>query len=197
MKAREEGRAATRRIPALVLLALGLAGLRLMAQGDETLKDFQSTKYHFKVQYPASWYPLAGTSDILDITNFERTPQVPGIALKVRGAEITVTQARSDVHTPEQWVLRDLPDTDWVSKGFEVQQVDVPVSNPPAGGCLKIKRVSWRDEVAPEAYLAETNFYCQTADALYKIALSNWDGDPAQSRLRVIAIEIAQSLRTD
>jgi len=168
-----------------------------MAQTDEPLKEFQSSKYHFKVQYPASWYPLADTSDILDITNFERTPQVPGIALKVGGAEITVTEARPDVHTPEQWVLRDLPDTDWVSKDFAVQQVDIPISSPAAAGCRQIKRVSWRDEVAPDAYLAETNFYCSTADALYKIALSNWDGDPAQSRLRVIAIEIAQSLRTN
>lgn len=197
MKTRENGRAATRRIPALVVLTLALGGLKLMAQGDEPVKEFQSSKYHFKVQYPASWYPQAGTSDILDITNFERTPQLPGIALKVGGAEITVTQARADVHTPEQWVLRDLPDTDWVAKGFVVQQVDVPVSNPAAAGCLKIKRVSWRDEVAPDAYFAETNFYCSTANALYKIALSNWDGDPAQSRLRVIAMQIAQSLRTD
>lgn len=195
MKPRKRGGGLTGRVPAAVLLALAVYGLRLKAQGDEPVKEFESTKYHFKVQYPASWFPLAGTSDILDITNFERTPQVPGVALKVGGAEITVTQARSDVHSPEQWVLRDLPDTDWVSKGFEVQQVDVPISNPVAAGCRKLKQVSWRDEVAPDAYLAETNFYCSTESNLYKIALSNWDGDPAQSKLRVIAMQVAQSLR--
>ena len=182
---------------ALMLLPV-LAGcvLRLSAQSGEPLKGFQSAKYHFKVQYPASWFPLTGTNDILDITNFERTPQVPGIALKVGGAEITVTQAPLDVHTAEQWVLRDLPDTSWVSKDFAAEQVDLPLANPVEGGCQKVKRVSWRDELAPEAYLVETNYYCSTGDRLYKIALSNWDGDRAQSQLRLIATEVAQSLRT-
>jgi len=180
----------------MLLLALAACAVGLSAQGGEALKEFQSAKYQFTVQYPASWFPLAGTTDILDITNFERTPQVPGVALKVGGAEITVTQAPSDVHTAEQWVLRDLPDTSWVSKDFAAEQVDLPVSNPVAGGCQKIKRVSWRDELAPEAYLVETNYYCSTDARLYKIALSNWDGDRAQSKLRLIATEVAQSLRT-
>lgn len=197
MRGREEGRAVTRPAPAIVLLAMVACCPGLRAQNGEPVKEFQSSKYHFKVQYPASWYPLAGTSDILDITNFERTPQVPGIALRVGGAEITVTQARPDVRSPEQWVLRDLPDTDWVSKGFAVQQVEVPLSSPAANGCQKIKRVSWRDQVASDTYFAETNFYCSTVQGLYKIALSNWDGDPAQSKLRVITMQIAQSLRTD
>lgn len=181
----------------MALLALVLFAAGLMAQGNEPLKNFQSSKYRFRLQYPVSWYPLADTPDILDITNFQRTPQVPGIALKVGGAEITVTQARPDVRSPEQWVLRDLPDTDWVSKDFVVQQVNVPLPNPAPEGCLKIKRVSWRDQVAPNAYFVETNFYCSTAQGLYKIALSNWDGDPNQSKLRVIAMQMAQSLRTD
>jgi len=180
----------------MLLLALGACGVGLSAQGGEAFKEFQSTKYHFTVQYPASWFPLAGATDILDITNFERTPQVPGIALKVGGAEITVTQAPSDVRAAEQWVLRDLPDTSWVSKDFAAEQVDLPVSNPVAGGCQKIKRVSWRDELAPEAYLVETNYYCSAGAQLYKIALSNWDGDRDQSKLRLIATEVAQSLRT-
>jgi hypothetical protein len=195
MKRREEGaRRASWRLVMLVL-ALALCGLSLAAESDELLKEFQSSKYHFKVQYPASWFPLAGTTDILDITNFERTPQVPGIALKVGGAEITVTQAPPDVRSADQWVLRDLPDTDWVPKDFAVEQADIPVPNPPGDGCQKIKRVSWRDEIAPGAYLVETNFYCSTGAGFYKIALSNWDADRAQSKLRLIATEIAQSLR--
>jgi len=195
MTGREGTRVAATWRPALIVLALVLGGPRLRAEGDEPFKGFESVKYHFRVQYPASWFPLVGASDILDITNFQRTPQVPGIALKVGGAEITVTQAPPDVRSVEQWVLRDLPDADWVPKDFTVEQVDIPVSSPPAGGCQKIKRVSWRDEVAPQAYLAETSFYCSTEGGFYKIALSNWDGDPAQSKLRVITMEIARSLR--
>ncbi len=178
------------------LLGVVACGRLLAAQSDERFKEFVSSKYHFKVQYPASWFQMAGTSDILDITNFERTPQVPGIALKVRGAEITVTQAPIDVHTPEQWVLRELPDTDSAPKDFAVEQVDIAVTNPAPGGCQKIKRVSWREEVAPDSYFAQTNYFCSTAAGLYKVELSNWDGDRTQSKLRVIATEIAQSLRT-
>jgi hypothetical protein len=178
----------------LAVLALALHARRLGAD-DGAVKDFESVKEHFKVQYPASWFPLADTSDILDITNFERTAQVPGIALKAGGAEITVSQAPADVRSAEQWVLRDLPDSDWVPKDFAVEQVDVPVERPAPGGCQKIKRVSWRDQVAPDAYLVETNFYCSTDAAFYRIALSNWDGDRAQSKLRVTAMQVAQSLR--
>ncbi len=180
----------------MLMLALAACAVRLIAQSEGSLREFESTKYHFKVRYPASWFPLADTTDILDITNFERTPQVPGIALRVGGAEITVTQAPADVHSPEQWELRDLPDTDWVSKGFAVEQVDLPIASPVTAGCQKMKRVSWRDQIAPQAYLAETTFYCTTGAGLYKVALSNWDGDRAQSRLRLIATQIAQSLRT-
>ncbi|HEV3278924.1 MAG TPA: hypothetical protein VG860_19160 [Terriglobia bacterium] len=181
---------------AVAMASMMLCGSRLGAQGDEPIREFESSKYRFKVQYPAAWFPLAGTSDILDITNFQRTPQVPGIALKVGGAEITVTGAPQGVRTPEQWVLRDLPDAAEVPKDFGAEQVEMPISDPAADGCRKIKRVSWRDEVAPEAYFAETNFYCSTGSSLYKIALSNWDGDRAQSKLRVIALQVALSLRT-
>jgi hypothetical protein len=177
----------------VVVLTLLLCSSGLGAD-DGSLKAFESSKEHFTVQYPASWFPLAGASDILDITNFERSPQVPGIALKAGGAEITVSQAPPDVRSAEQWVLRDLPDTDSIPKDFAVEQVDMPVS-PVAGGCQKIKRVSWRDEIAPEAYFVETNYYCSTPNGFYRIALSNWDGDPAQSKLRVIATQVAQSLR--
>ena len=84
------------------------------------------------------------------------------------------------------------------SLSFDLREakVDIPLANPGANGCQKIKRASWRDEVAPGAYFAETNFYCSTSAGLYKIALSNWDGDRAQSKLRLIALQVAQSLRT-
>jgi len=196
MKEREQGPGPHSLRALVLLLVLAAGAVKLNGQGGEAFKEFQSAKYHFTVQYPASWFPLAGTTDILDITNFERTPRVPGIALRVGGAEITVTQAPSDVHTAEQWVLRDLPDASWVSKDFAAEQVDLPVSDPAAGGCQRIKRVTWRDELAPEAYLVETNYYCSTGAQLYKIALSNWDGDRDQSKLRLIATEVAQSLRS-
>ena len=196
MKARPDRLRTAGWLPALFVIALAPRARCEGAESSQPLKPFESSKYHFTVQYPASWYPLAGTTDILDITNFERTPQLPGIALKVGGAEITVSRGAADIRSAEQWVLRDLPDTDAAGKDFAVEQVDLPATSPPERGCRTIKQVSWRDEVAPDAYLAETNFYCSTAAGFYKIALSNWDGDPAESKLRVIAIQIARSLRT-
>lgn len=182
--------------PALAALVLLASPLGLGAVGDEQVREFESQKYHFKVDYPVSWYPMAGTSDILDITNFERTAQVPGIALKIGGAEIAVTKARPEVQSVDQWVLADLPDDSELPKDFAADERDLPVENPAAGGCQRIKRTAWRHQIGPEVYFVETNYYCSTSAALYKVALTNWDGDPAQSKLRVIALEIARSLRT-
>ena len=164
--------------------------------GEEGWKEFTSATQHFTVRYPDTWYQAQGLVDLLDVTNFRRTRSEEGIALKVGGAEVTVSAAQPDVRSVDDWMNRDVPDDASVLGGSPVKQAEVPVGNPALDGCEKIRRVTWREEIAPNAYFARSMYYCSASAGLYRIALSNWDGDPAQSRLEAVALEIALSLRT-
>ncbi|HXJ96754.1 MAG TPA: hypothetical protein VMT20_28265 [Terriglobia bacterium] len=155
-------------------------------------KVFTSSKYHFSVEYPESWYPSDVTSDILDITNFRRSRPDESIALKAGGAEIQAAGARPDVHTVYDWIHHDLPDD---AGDAEVRQTELPLPKPVPGGCTKLTEVTWRERIAEGAYFAETSYYCQAGNGLYKISLSNWDGDPRQKSLRDLALKIALSLK--
>ena len=184
-------------VQALFLLAaIALGPIRLnggskSAADDSEWKEFASTKYHFTVQYPASWYRLGDATDILDITNFKRSRPEDGIATAVAGAEIAVTGARPGVRSVDDWIHRDLPDSD----NAAASEDNVSILKLAAGGCTRLKEAAWRDEIAPEVYFTETAYYCATDAGLYKISLLNWQNDPSQSRLRALAVKIALSLR--
>jgi hypothetical protein len=166
----------------------------IAAAGTDTgqWKSFTSSKYHFIVQYPNSWYLSDITTDILDITNFRRSRPDETIALRAGGAEIEVAGARSDVRTVYDWIHHDLPDE---ASDAEVQETDVPVPKGMPGGCTKLTVLAWRERVAEGAYFAETSYYCQAGSRLYKVALTNWDGDPNQKGLRDLSLKMALTLR--
>lgn len=155
-------------------------------------KEFASAKYGFTVHYPADWYPLAGLSDILDITNFERSGPQDGIASRVGGAEITVTGALSGVQSVDDWIRRDLPDSD----DLGASEADVKIAHPVEAGCIKLKLASWHEPLSPDASLSQTSFYCTAAKGLYRISLLNWENDPRQKGLRELVLGIALSLKT-
>ena len=178
-----------------IILLLGFCATPVLGssgQGSDQWKSFASSKYHFSVEYPASWPPSDATADILDITNFRRSRPDESIALRAGGAEIVATGARPDVRTVFDWIHHDLPDD---ASSAEVRQTQVPISKPTSGGCTKLTEVTWRERVAEGAYFAETSYYCQVDSRLYKISLTNWDGDPNQKGLRDLALRMALSLR--
>ena len=162
----------------------------------EGLTQFYSSKQRFSVSYPSGWFQAEGVAEILDITNFHRARDEEGIALKVGGAEVAVNAAPPDVRSVDDWLNRDVPDDASVMGGSSVEQAQVPLPSPPEDGCRTLRRVSWREEIAIGAYFARTMYYCSASAGLFRIALTNWDGDPAQNRLRKIALAIALSLRT-
>ena len=164
----------------------------LCAQSTGQWKKFISEKYHFVVEYPGSWYRLSGASDILDITNFERSGPSDGIATRVAGAEITVTGALPGIRNADDWIRRDLPDSDDIA----ASENNLKIPTPDAAGCSKLKQASWREQLSPDAFFAETSYYCTSAGGLYKVSLLNWQNDPRQQELRELAISIATSLRT-
>ena len=179
--------------PLILLIGISLVSATSRSALDaDQWKVFTSAKYHFSVEYPESWYPSDVTADILDITNFRRSRPDESIALRVGGAEIQVTGARSDVHTVYDWIHRDLPDG---AASAEVHQTDIPIPKPTPGGCTKLTELTWRERVAEGAYFAETSYYCQTGSDIYKLSLTNWDGDPNQKRHRDLALTMALSLK--
>ena len=164
----------------------------MLRASDEQWKEFTSSKYHFTVQYPASWYRLGGTRDILDITNFQRARPEEGIATTVAGAEITVMGALPGVESVEDWIHRDLPDSEDI--GASESTVEVPKPSPT--GCKRLKQATWRQQISSDVYFIDTAYYCTTEAGLYKVALTNWQSDPNQASLQALAVKIALSLRT-
>jgi len=177
----------------IVLIGLSeMSASSLSAADADQWKVFTSSKYHFSVEYPESWYPSDVTSDILDITNFRRSRPDETITLRAGGAEIQVEGARADVHTVYDWIRHDLPDD---ASDSQPHQAGIPIPSSATGGCTKLTEVTWRERIAEGAYFAETSYYCQADHELYKISLTNWDGDPHQKSLRDLALKIALSLK--
>lgn len=177
--------------PLLLALLLMVCAVLPAVPQTEPWKEFTSEKYHFLVQYPGSWYRLSGATDILDITNFERSGPRDGIATRVAGAEITVTGALPGIRDVDDWIRRDLPDSDDIA----ASESNLKIPKPEAAGCTRLKQATWREPLSPDAFFAQTSYYCTTAAGLYKVSLLNWQNDPRQEELRSLALRIAMSLR--
>ena len=186
--------ASRRLLNPLLATLCAMTPIAIASSDSDQWKTFTSSKYHFSVQYPDSWFPSDATADILDITNFRRARSDESIALRAGGAEIAVSGARPDVRTVFDWIHHDLPDD---ANGADVHQADVPISKPSPGGCTKLTAVTWREQIAEGAYFVETSYYCQAGSGLYKVSLTNWDGDPKQKGLRDLALKMALSLKAE
>jgi len=174
-----------------VAIAFATAGDPVVASQPGEWKEFSSSKYGFTVEYPAFWYRLDGPSDILDIANFQRAGPQDSIAVRVAGAEITVSGALPGITSVDDWIRRDLPDSDEIA----ASENKIKIPSPRSDGCKQLKQATWREQLSPDAYFAETAYYCTTATGLYKVSLLTWENDPKQNELRQLAITIALSLR--
>ncbi len=180
---------------ATLLSALVIAagfGLSTQASG---YKTFKSTKYRFSVRYPASWFILDHTVEVLDAISFPPSQRVKGVVLPKSGASITVVPAAvvsppEGILTIEKWISMDVSD----SKILNRKEV-LPLSPAPRA-CAQLTQVEWEAEEGPNAYTHETSYYCLTRAGLFRIQLSNWRRDPKQPQYQGIALQIARSLRT-
>jgi hypothetical protein len=180
-------------VPVLIIGCISLihAAPAPVPQGAQWMQ-FTSGKYRFTVPYPATWHRLKDITDILDITNFQRSGPEDSIAAHVAGAEITVTGALPGVKDVDDWIRRDLPDSDDLAASEE----NIPVPELAAKGCTKLKEAAWHEQLSPDTYFVQTSYYCTAADGLYKVSLLNWQDDPRQKELRDLALRMALSLKT-
>lgn len=150
---------------------------------------FSSAKYHFRVQYPESWHPVDHTIQVLNIINFPSAKRVQGVVIPRTGAMITVVPAPAGATSVERWIAKDTVDSKLLGK----RDIEVPRQ---ASGCTRLVEARWRFEQGPGAYTYETAYYCSTGAKLFRVELSNWDGNPAQRELQAIALNVALSLRS-
>ncbi len=155
---------------------------------------FRSSKYHYLVRYPASWYlfttQLRPELDYLDILNFPPSQRAEGVVLRDGGAEISVGAAPFNIPTLEQWIREDTKfDT-------QVKQEELkPFGKAPAG-CTRIIEVISLSEVGPARNFQRAAFYCSTERGSYVVSLTNWQGDPKQKMFNEVARNVVFSLRT-
>lgn len=154
-------------------------------------KIFTSTKYHYKVSYPSSWYLLNGAQlNYLDILSFPPSQRAEGVVLADGGAEISVGRVESKAQTAEDWIEER-------SKFLtDVNQREIESFTKRSGGCTKLIQVTALEEVGPGRNFSDTCYYCTTANGPYTIMLHNWEGDPHQNDYQRVALRIALSLRS-
>jgi len=175
----------------LVSAAAGMCFV-LAAVAAASWKTFESKKYGYRVQYPASWYLFNVGVDALEILNFPPSERIEGVVIRSGGAFISVAGAPPGVNALDEWIDRD------VRSGGCVGRREVPVAHPPPDGCSKLTRVDTIDDVSGsgKAFQVTATFYCVADAGLYAIAVTNWKDDPNQPQYQRVALEIAQSLRT-
>jgi len=172
------------------LVAVGLG----LSPAVPAWKTFKSTKYRYTVRYPASWYLFTTTLtpqlDSLDILNFPPDQRLKGVILKDSGARIMVGPAPSETQTMDQRIKED------TKFHTQISQRELNDFAKSRSGCIKLVEVTSLSEVGPEAYFAETSYYCSTRHRLYGVSLLNWKRDPKQNQLRAVALKVALSLRS-
>ncbi len=155
--------------------------------------SFASSKYHYCVQYPASWFlfttELRPALDFLDILNFPPSERIEGVVLKKGGAEITVARASSNVGSLGQWISERVQGAEHV----ELRTIRLPAGIQTQ--CRRMEKVTSEQEVGPNTFLALTDYYCETARGLFGVSLSNWRGDPRQNEYRSFALRMALTLQ--
>jgi hypothetical protein len=163
----------------------------LAAAAAASWKTFESKKYGYRVQYPASWYLFNVGVDALEILNFPPSERIEGVVIRSGGAFISVAGAPPGVNALDEWIDRD------VRSGGCVGRREVPVAHPAPDGCSKLTRVDTIDDVSGsgKAFQVTATFYCVAHAGLYAIGVTNWKDDPNQPQYRSVALEIAQSLR--
>ena len=180
---------------ALLILTAALRPLALGAHPPVQWRFFESKTQHFSVRYPASWHRPEAVGVLVDnnifsIINFPDAERAEGVIIKKYGALIDVNAAPSDVHSIEDWI-----------RNYGVGDVllddrDMPAARPAADGCVKLRQLVTRSQVGPGTYFTGTDYFCSTTRGLYRILLTNWEGDPHQSDLQDTALKVALSLRS-
>ncbi|PWU08087.1 MAG: hypothetical protein C5B51_08495 [Terriglobia bacterium] len=125
----------------------------------------------------------------LEIFNFTATRHVQGVILPPEGARITVGKQPVGVRTIEQWIRKDLVNSQ-TSLMRELK------SNGKSGGCRRLTEVQWHWEIGPQEYFQETAYYCASTSGLYRVQLTYWAENPHGQELQSIALRVASSLST-
>jgi hypothetical protein len=179
----------------LLLLILALGPGRVGADVTAQWKLFVSRSLHFSVEYPSLWnrlqdHDVAPDADTLEIINFPNKERVEGVIIKKGGASISVNLAPSGINSARDWIRRYNRDN------VLLDDRTIPRLRSAPDGCQDLRRIVSRDEVAPNAFSIETDYFCSTPRGLYVVLLTNWEGDPHQPAYQDIAAKVALSLRT-
>jgi hypothetical protein len=127
--------------------------------------------------------------NILDIINFPNSERVEGVVIKKGGAQIWAGGPPGPISSAADWIDHSLRGNALVS----LRQVAIAAPSP--GGCTRLERAVTRFKM-DDAYVIDTAYYCTVGNRLYRVFLTNWEGDPHQGELQDVALKIALSLRS-
>lgn len=172
-----------------LLLACGCGG----APQAPRLQTFRSTgaQNGFRVRYPASWHRLGNAGDVLDIVNFPTQKWTSSYELPQAGALISAVPAPEGMPSVEDWIGK-------VGLHFKLlANREIPLPNPPPpGSCTRLVEAQWEFRQSPSAPTVMTAYYCSTQAGLFRVELTNREGNPHQAELQSVALDIARSLRS-
>jgi hypothetical protein len=179
----------------LVIVAVALLSVVGQAAGDK--KNFKSTKYSYRVDYPSSWHLLDQKLDQLFLVNCPPHKRVRGTVIPAGGASISVRGFSPGDFNPEhitsreQWIERDL------QGNILVDRSTVPVPDSPLDGCGELTRVISKGDAGGKTNQVTTALYCLANGQPFRISETNWEDDPNQPQYQELALKIALSLRAE
>lgn len=176
----------------VAVFALLLGGCRTAPPSSQsaTFTGRTAGQDSFTVRYPRSWHRLGHAGDVLDIVNFPPERWTPGFVLPQKGAMITVVPAPEGIPSIENWIAK-------VSAQFRLlARSEIRIANSRPGACARVVETQWNVRQDGAAATLMTAYYCSASSALYRVELTNWRGNPEQSRLQAVALGVARSLES-
>jgi hypothetical protein len=171
-----------------------LSGLAAGLPAGPQWRLFESKTQHFSVRYPPSWNRLATSDGVMDenilgIINFPNSERLEGVVIKEGGAAISVGGPPQWISTVDGWIEYSQ------RRSVTLDRKVLAIAAPSPGGCTRLERVVTRFKM-DDAHVINTDYYCTVGSRFYGIFLTNWEGDPQQSKLQDVALRIALSLRS-
>jgi hypothetical protein len=159
-----------------------------VAGGQGGWKTFTSSTA-FSVAYPATWRPIGGSTDRLDILS--STDFAKGVVIARGEAEIIVIELRDSTGASlPQLIDRDLQGDSVLSRR------DLPGAAGDTSGCRALTEIVSTWEVGPRAHEIDTVFYCLLHGRIFTTTLRNWPEDTQQVEYQRVALQVTRSLRS-
>jgi hypothetical protein len=159
------------------------------------LKNFESRRNSFSVQYPGNWY-LQSLSDHFYIESFPPSEAVRAVRLPAKGASITISVPSELVRNGRHETPRNMEE--WVTLGTARRSVIGKRALELDDGERKLPLIEVKTQCcAVPPFQESIDWYFEIAGHMFVANLEYWQGDANADNLREILKNVVLSVRAN